>query len=264
MSSEQYEAFRHDQHGFSHVKDNLVIEVPLEIHINSSSFTATMHSPGMELELVRGLLHSEDIYRSENDPEIAILESDEQGFIRKMNVTIPTEALGKGYLNGRSLLSVSSCGICGKKELSFPEEKMLKDDFHSDARSIREMFAEMSQNQHAYSITGGSHAAAIFNANKQLIAISEDIGRHNAVDKAVGSCLNRKILAESRYLLVSSRVSFEIVAKCFTAGIPILAAVSAPSSLAVDFCKELGITLLGFCRDDRFTIYSHPERMMRL
>jgi FdhD protein len=126
------------------------------------------------------------------------------------------------------------------------------------------MFAEMSQNQHAYSITGGSHAAAIFNANKQLIAISEDIGRHNAVDKAVGSCLNRKILAESRYLLVSSRVSFEIVAKCFTAGIPILAAVSAPSSLAVDFCKELGITLLGFCRDDRFTIYSHPERMMRL
>ncbi len=262
MDKNQYEGIKHDSEGLSRVFDNLVIEVPLEIYINNKPFTATMHSPGNEAELVRGLLFAEDIYRSPAELPIEIIDRDDLEYIRKLNVNIDTSHLRDGYLNGRSLLSVSSCGICGKKELQFPEGEKLKDNFRAPTESIKSMFDTMQLQQHAYSLTGGSHAAALFDKKGELLVIKEDIGRHNAVDKAVGYAINNDILLNVSFLLVSSRVSFEIVAKCFTAGVPILAAVSAPSSLAVDFCKELGITLLGFCRDDRFTIYSHPERII--
>jgi len=114
----------------------------------------------------------------------------------------------------------------------------------------------MNKRQSAYLTGGGSHAAALFNHNHLLLELREDIGRHNAVDKVIGALLNRGNLSEANYLLVSGRVSYEIVVKCFAAGIPQLLAVSAPSSLAVDFCKELGITLYGFCREGRFTCYT--------
>jgi FdhD protein len=110
--------------------------------------------------------------------------------------------------------------------------------------------------QSAFEISGGSHAAAIFNRHFQLITVMEDIGRHNAVDKCIGSLLNKGRLSDARYLLVSGRVSYEIITKCFAAGIPVLAAVSAPSSLSVDFAKELGIRLYGFCREGRVTRYA--------
>jgi len=118
------------------------------------------------------------------------------------------------------------------------------------------MFADMKERQSAYLTGGGSHGAAIFNAQHELLVLREDIGRHNAVDKAIGALLNAGGLSQGRYMLVSGRVSYEIVVKCFAAGIPNLLAVSAPSSLAVDFCKELGIALYGFCREGRFTEYA--------
>ena len=125
-----------------------------------------------------------------------------------------------------------------------------------DALTVTGMFAEMKEKQSAYITGGGSHGAAIFNEHHQLLALREDIGRHNAVDKVIGALLNAGNLQQGRYMLVSGRVSYEIVVKCFAAGIPNLLAVSAPSSLAVDFCKELGIALYGFCREQRFTRYS--------
>jgi FdhD protein len=118
------------------------------------------------------------------------------------------------------------------------------------------MFECLRGGQVGFELSGGSHAAGAFDKEGKMLVSREDIGRHNAVDKVVGHLLNSGKLKEAKYLLVSGRVSYEIVTKCFTAGIPILAAVSAPSSLAVDFAKELGITLYGFCRENRATRYS--------
>ena len=118
----------------------------------------------------------------------------------------------------------------------------------------------MNATQHAFHLSGGTHAAAAFTLQGELLCSMEDIGRHNAVDKVIGELILTKKLNQASCLTISGRVSYEIIVKCFKAGIPILAAVSAPSSLAVDYAKELGITLFAFCREKRATCYSHPKR----
>ena len=124
------------------------------------------------------------------------------------------------------------------------------------------MFDAMKAAQHTFHKSGGSHAAAAFTNNGELLSIREDIGRHNAVDKVIGHLINNNSLKGAKCLTVSGRISYEIISKAFAAKIPILAAVSAPSTLAVDFAKELGITLLGFCRENKATCYSHPNRIL--
>jgi FdhD protein len=126
------------------------------------------------------------------------------------------------------------------------------------------MFDKMTAFQETFKKTGGSHAAAIFDKNQNLLTIKEDIGRHNAVDKTVGDLLEKESLKKGNYLLVSGRVSYEIVSKAFIAKIPIIVAVSACSSLAVDFAKEFGICLIGFSRDQKMTIYSNPNYLNNL
>jgi FdhD protein len=129
------------------------------------------------------------------------------------------------------------------------------------AGSFSEMFELMNRGQHDFKQSGGTHAAAAFDSEGQLLVVREDIGRHNAVDKVIGWLLLEGRLKEAMAMTVSGRISYEITIKAFKAGIPFLAAVSAPSSLAVDYAKELGITLLGFCRQGRATCYSHPHRI---
>jgi FdhD protein len=255
-----YQGIRIFQEEKSLVHDFLVEEQKLEILINGSVFTTTMCSPGMEKELVRGLLHSEDIYRGDNSGIAIKIERIENHAV-KAHCEIESGNLGQGYLSGRSLLSVSSCGICGKTELDFLEASELQSESTIPAEIIPSLFTSMEENQHNWTSSGGSHAAAVFQKSGEMLSIAEDIGRHNAVDKAVGRLLLNDELSKADILLVSSRVSYEIVAKCFTSGIPCLAAVSAPSTLAVDFAKELGICLMAFCRHNRFTIYSKPERI---
>jgi len=264
MSSKEavksYEGLRFSESKKALVNDLLVEEQKLEIFINGKAFTTTMCSPGLEKELVRGLLHAEDIYRGPNSGIQLTLENKEVHALQAY-CEIAEQDLGQGYLNGRSLLSVSSCGICGKTELEFIDAKELESEQRFDADQIPNLFNKMANEQHNWTLSGGSHAAAIFNNSGVLLALAEDIGRHNGVDKAVGQLLLNDNLHEAKILLVSSRVSYEIVAKCFTAGIACLAAVSAPSTLAVDFSKELGICLMAFCRDNRFTVYSRPDRI---
>lgn len=167
--------------------------------------------------------------------------------------------MGKGYLNKRTLLSVSSCGICGKQKL---EDIQISGDSLSTSvaittKDLEQLFQIMQKKQTVFRKTGGSHAASIFDPNKNLLVVREDIGRHNAVDKAVGALLNEQQLQNAAILLVSGRVSYEIISKAFIAKIPIIAAVSACSSLAVDFAKEFGIQLIGFSRDDNAMIYAN-------
>ena len=158
-------------------------------------------------------------------------------------------------------MSVSSCGICGKQQLEdikvsgYKIEK--KVNFSSE--NLLKMFAPLQKEQETFKKTGGSHAAGIFNNQFKLLASREDIGRHNAVDKCIGSLLQKQLLKSGVYLLVSGRVSYEIVSKAFLAKIPVIVAVSACSSMAVDFAKEFGICLIGFTREDKMTIYANPS-----
>jgi len=257
QGTQVYQGLRISERGSERVGDELTLEHPLSIHIGGEPFTMTMHTPVDEVDLVRGILYTEGVVKKKEGPiAMEVVERTKDGVISAVNVPMEEADLQAAQLNKRSLLSVASCGICGKTELSIPEGRLDGSSETLDIADVSRMFSIMKEKQRAYLTGGGSHGAAIFNSNYEMLALREDIGRHNAVDKAIGALLNTGTLQQGRYLLVSGRVSYEIVVKCFAAGIPNLLAVSAPSSLAVDFCKELGIAIYGFCREGKFTSYS--------
>jgi FdhD protein len=280
MSVRKYEGIKTDGEKVVRVTDHLAVEHPLSISVNAEPFTLTMHTPGHEEDLIRGLLFSEGVYKKrEGKLHILITDTSDEDYISRVNVHIAEGDFDKSQINKRNLLSVASCGICGRTELQGYRgegigeiEKGIgergdllcninspKGAFYGSPEEdggLVEMFECLRGGQVGFELSGGSHAAGAFDKDGKMLVSREDIGRHNAVDKVVGHLLNTGKLKEAKYLLVSGRVSYEIVTKCFTAGIPILAAVSAPSSLAVDFAKELGITLYGFCRENRATRYS--------
>lgn len=257
MQTLNYEGLQFNNGDAQKVNDGLVVEAALQININNKPYTVVMRTPGNDFELIRGLLYAEDIYKSVEDLNFEIIEKKENGF-SIINVEIPKERLGKGFLSKRTLLSVSSCGICGKQkieDISFKGKKLIRKE-SIDVSMLKQMFDAMKQQQETFEITGGSHAAALFDSHYQMLTIKEDIGRHNAVDKAIGSLLNQNNLKETTCMLVSGRVSYEIISKAFIAKIPVVVAVSACSSLAVDFAKEFGICLMGFSRGKRATRYA--------
>ncbi|MDP2540644.1 formate dehydrogenase family accessory protein FdhD [Tenacibaculum discolor] len=264
--TQSYQSIKLSTESLEKFDDTLVIEAPLQININKEPYTVVMRTPGNDKELVRGLLYAEDIYKKQDDVKVDIIKQ-EKDFSTVLNIEVPEKKLGKGYLNKRTLLSVSSCGICGKKELKDLKTngKALKNGNNTSIKGLVEVVnrisLKMNNKQFLFKTTGGSHACAIFNKNEELLTIKEDIGRHNAVDKCVGDLINQNKLKEACYMLVSGRVSYEIVSKAFLAKIPIIIAVSACSSLAVDFAKEFGIFLIGFSRDSKMTIYSTPHNL---
>ena len=264
--TQSYQSIKLSMDSLEKFDDALVIEAPLQININKEPYTVVMRTPGNDKELIRGLLYAEDIYKKQDDIKVEIIKN-EKDFSAILNIDLPKEKLGKGYLNKRTLLSVSSCGICGKKELSDLKIKgktlknTPKENIKELTEVIRRMFLKMNDKQLLFKTTGGSHACALFNKEEELLTIKEDIGRHNAVDKCIGDLINQNKLKETKYMLVSGRVSYEIVSKAFLAKIPIIIAVSACSSLAVDFAKEFGIFLIGFSRNNKMTIYSTPHKL---
>lgn len=263
MPTRNYEAKKFEIDATHKMVDALTIEEALQINVNDTPFTVSMRTPGEDASFVRGLLHSEDIINDLNfNPDIVLKKENEEGIVTVVNVTIPKEKLGEGISSSRSLLSVSSCGICGKTELgdlSFIG-KTIDDTQKIDIGLLHGLFEKMNSLQHNFKQSGGTHAAAAFSIEGNLLFAMEDIGRHNAVDKVVGKLITSNKLDQAKIMTVSGRISYEIVIKCFKAKIPFLAAVSAPSSLAVDYAKELGITLFAFCRDKRATCYSNPQR----
>lgn len=265
MATSDYKGKKYQLNSTLDIVDSLTVEEALQININGEAFTITMRTPGDDLSLVRGLLHSEGIIKTQDySPDVIIRKENDDGIVTIVDLTIPKEKLGKGYSNSRSLLSVSSCGICGKKELedlSFIG-KVIENETLIDVSTIHAMFEQMSQVQKTFQQSGGSHAAGGFDKNGRLLSSMEDIGRHNAVDKVVGDLILTEKLNQAEVITVSGRISYEIIVKCFKAKVPILCAVSAPSTLAVDYAKELGITLLAFCRGDRATCYSNPWRII--
>ena len=250
---------------YSH--DDLTIEEPLEIRIGRKTVATTMRTPGHDEELAAGFLVSEGIIRTSD--EIANF-SRPAGARNRDNIIITTLAEGtKVKLNSARRFGTisSSCGICGKESIAairqnFPVIESAK-DIRIDVETLLSLPSLLSEGQSDFARTGGIHAAGIFELDGRPRVVREDIGRHNAVDKAIGRAfLNRELPLTRCILIVSGRASFEIMQKALSAGIPIVASVSAPSTLAMEFARECNQTLVGFLRPPSFNIYAHAERIV--
>lgn len=265
MKIEHYEGVKIAEGQSLKVLDALSIEKPLQILLNDETFSVTMRTPGDDHDLIRGLLFSEDIVKKHAFKQLLFENKKNSDDITDyINIIGDTKYFKEGFLNSRSLLSVTSCGICGKKELDElkPNHTPVENKSLLSSELIYTLFKQMNEQQESFLLSGGTHAAASFTIDGQLLSVKEDIGRHNAVDKVIGNLINEEQIQDVKLLLVSGRVSYEIICKTFKAGIPFLAAVSAPTSLAVDMAKELGICLIGFCRDERLTVYSNSQRVI--
>ena len=258
-------------------EDALAVEEPLEIRIGSedggpvSSFVTTMRTPGNDEELAAGLLFAEGVL--ENRSDLRGVERPKDPRIDpelKANVLIATlepAAFDRAAKLRRGTVMGSACGVCGKTSIEnvIPSDRPpLTCAFTVSPELLYELPKRLRERQSLFAKTGGLHAAGLFSSAGALQEVREDIGRHNATDKLVGAFLLRGGLPLSdRILLVSGRAGFEIVQKAFAAGIPVVASVSAPSSLAVALAETGGITLVGFLRDRRFNVYANPERIAR-
>ncbi len=263
----EYEGLKMEKGSITKVVDPLTVENALQIDINGKAFTVVMQTPGDEIELATGLLFGEDVIGA-NTPLKFEPHENKNGLIERLNVIVPKDQIGDGYLSTRSLLSVSSCGICGKQSLEDlqiqegslkPSDGKLKHKWNLE--QLFKMQSKMVAEQSNFLATGGCHGVAAFNSNGDLLAIKEDIGRHNAMDKVVGSIISSGNLKSAKLITFSGRISYEIVSKAFRAKIPVIMAVSAPSTLAIDFAKEYGITLLSFSRNGKTTCYSNCSKV---
>ncbi|MBT3980387.1 MAG: formate dehydrogenase accessory sulfurtransferase FdhD [Bacteriovoracaceae bacterium] len=242
---------------------SVACEEALQISINEIPYTITMRTPGADCALIQGLLFTENIYHG-TPLKLSSYDFDDQKNPTHINVEIAEDQLLKDISGNRTLISSSSCGFCGKKDLKDIELRgaPIVDSASIAFKHIQVLFDEISSHQLIFSETGGVHAAALFSKEQQLLSIYEDIGRHNAVDKVIGNVHKDGNLSEAKILLITGRVSYEILAKAFRAKIPIILAISAPTSLAVEMAVDLGITIAGFCRENSATVYSHPERIL--
>jgi FdhD protein len=252
------------QAGFSEaVEDCLAVEEPLEIRVGGKSLSVTMRTPGNDFQLAVGFLFSEGIVR--NAGQIAgIARAAENPNI--VVVTLANQQRSKPVSIQRAFVMTSACGLCGKASLAALESNhcptLLPQASTFDSRVLYAMPEALRGRQSVFDSTGGLHAAALFNASGQLESLQEDVGRHNAVDKLIGDAVlrERTPLADS-IVMVSGRASYELVQKCLMGGVPVLAAVGAPSSLAVATAARCGMTLVGFLREGRFNVYSEPGRI---
>jgi FdhD protein len=238
-------------------------EEPLEVRLQGEPFSVIMRTPGADHDLAVGFLFTEGVLRGAGD--ISRVEDTDSPNIVNVRVTPQRAEAVPDFLGQRRNVTMnSSCGLCGRRTLESLalDRPALKAQWSVGSDLILRLPDLLREAQSAFSETGGLHAAGLFDASGTLESSAEDVGRHNAVDKLLGRMLRagRLPLADS-ILFVSGRSSFELVQKAFLGGIPMLAAVSAPSSLAVDLAQKAGITLLGFVRGDRFNVYSHPGRV---
>lgn len=259
---ESFKAFKFENGNFREQEENITPEEMLSISINGNPYTITMRTPGHEEELAYGILLSEKVIdKNAKNVQILTTTKNAKNYITQVNVLIPENEIQEGIEQKRNLMSVSSCGMCGKQETDLQIEVPLKDHRTLRAKSIPKLFNQMRRRQNLFEETGGCHGVAIADENENLLVVQEDIGRHNACDKAIGSLLMQNKLGDALALLVSGRISYEIVSKCHRAEIPFLLSVSAPSSLAIETAKRAGICLIAFCREERFTIYTFRERI---
>ena len=243
--------------------DELAVEEPLEIRVSQKAVSVTMRTPGHDDELAAGFLLTEGILRGSDDlVRIAPCAFSREGNVVDVVLAADTK-LDLERLT-RHVFASSSCGVCGKATIDAIHQSLepIESDVQIDAGVVLSLPDRLRGAQKTFERTGGLHAAGIFTVEGEPIVIREDVGRHNAVDKVLGFGLLHGILPFDRHvLMVSGRTSFEILQKALAGRIPIVAAVSAPSSLAVDFALQSGQTLVGFVRGSRMNVYSEPQRV---
>lgn len=245
--------------------DILAVEEPLEIRVRGKSVAVTMRTPGHDAELAVGFLLSEGVIQHRSDIlEIAPCQrgdAADRGNI--LNVFLAPSVEFDFERLTRHVFASSSCGLCGKASIESVHQHFapIESEMRIHPDTLRGLPGKLRARQDTFSQTGGLHAAALFDLDGTLLAAREDIGRHNAVDKVLGERFLADAAMSGTILMVSGRSSFEIMQKALSARIPMIAAVSAPSSLAVEFAEESGQTLIGFLRGESFNVYSHPERV---
>ncbi|QIQ01744.1 formate dehydrogenase accessory sulfurtransferase FdhD [Streptomyces liangshanensis] len=251
--------------------DTLVAEEPLEIRLNGRSLAITMRTPGDDFALAAGFLVSEGVLASASDVQSIVYcagaKDDGSNTYNVVDVRLAPGVPVPDITLERNVYTTSSCGLCGKASLDAVRTtaRFTIDDtppVRLEPTLLAGLPDRLRAAQEVFDRTGGLHAAALFSEHGELLDIREDVGRHNAVDKLIGRALRQDLLPLSRsILLVSSRASFELAQKAVMAGIPVLAAVSAPSSLAVDLAMETGLTLVGFLRGPSMNVYAGDERI---
>jgi len=248
--------------------DLVACEEPLEIQLRGATLAVTMRTPGHDGELVRGFLVTERVV--ERPADIASIRhctvvSDPEAEENVINVVLRDDVAVDFEALRRNLFANSSCGVCGKAsvENALGVAPPLDDPARFDAAFFRDLADRLSTEQPLFARTGGLHAAALVAPSGALEVVREDIGRHNAVDKVIGWALERdRLPLTGHVLMVSGRISFEIAQKALAARIPVVAAVSAPSSLAVDLAERAGLMLVGFLRGGRFNVYGRRARLL--
>jgi FdhD protein len=249
--------------------DTLAVEEPLEIRLNGEPYLVTMRTPGNDIDLVRGLLYSERIITDRSDIVLARYCAgsgpDGANTYNVLDVTLAPQISAPAAVR-RNVVTTSACGICGAtsidqvlRESPYPRDPELQ----VAAELVLSAPTRLREHQRAFDQTGGLHAAGLLGLNSEMVCVREDVGRHNAVDKVIGWAIEQQLLPLRHTILaVSGRASFELTQKAVLAGIPVLAAVSAPSSLAAELAEEAGLMLVGFVRGQTMNVYTHSDRMI--
>ena len=274
----KFNVFKYKSNKLNNFDDHISIEEPLEIALKykdkdiwiDKTISVTMRTPGDDEDLVRGFLFNEKIIDKLDyieKIECTGKTTEQYDLKNKITVTINnSENIDIDKIK-RNFLTNSSCGVCGKSSLDALEiikkDKILKSDPKISKEVLMESPKKLQENQSEFSKTGGIHASGLFSAQGNIIAIKEDVGRHNALDKLIGYVLNRDLLdTKSQFLACSGRLNFDLVQKALIANIGVLIGVGAPTSLAVDLANKFDMTLVGFVKDNSFNIYSNKERVI--
>jgi FdhD protein len=245
--------------------DVVAIEAPLEIRFAGRPATVVMRTPGHDEELVRGFLYGEGIIRRADDILSMRRPDDLPDPVVGNVIDVQFSATRRRPGLDRSFFSSASCGVCGKRSIESLEIRAAR--LESEIKVRRDVLTSLPRRlrdaQPTFSLTGGVHASGLFTPDGELVAVREDVGRHNAVDKLIGWALNENLIPlDERVLLLSGRVSYELVQKAVMASIPIVAAVGAPSSLAVDIAERFNLTLVGFLRPETMNVYTNSSRLI--
>jgi FdhD protein len=248
--------------------DDLAAEEPLEIRVRKEPLAVTMRTPGQDIDLAMGFLLTEGVISAAEDVVTAQLcaGTDTPNTYNVVDVVLGPDVPPPATDPTRNFYTTSSCGVCGKASIDAVRTRSrhrVEDDAMTvAARTLADLPDRLRAAQRTFDRTGGLHAAGLFTADGELLVLREDVGRHNAVDKVIGWALrDGRLPLTGHVLLVSGRASFELTQKAWMAGIPVLAAVSAPSTLAAELADEAGMTLVGFLRGPSMNVYTSPERV---
>ncbi len=248
--------------------DSLVAEEPLEIRIDGRSLAVTMRTPGNDFELATGFLLTEGLITGGSDVgTVSYCPGQDKQEFNVLDVVLAPGVASPPPQATRPFVTTSSCGLCGKSSINTVRSRsrydVAGDDLRVPADVLCALPGRLREAQRVFDRTGGLHAAGLFDSTGRLVCLREDVGRHNAFDKVIGwAAMGGRLPLRGHLILASGRASFELVQKALMAGLPLLAAVSAPSNLAADLAEESGMTLVGFLRGDTMNVYTGAERVV--